>query len=180
MRPRRLSVRMSDSDGDPDSADDNVTKKRRVRRLQSPSRSPGLHGGKRKAQRSSASHGVSPAPPSKRKRSGTAPENSAHDDPVRKYCLSKLEEMFKEIYFRYPYVRLKDEDEEDDDGGGGGESHDVGAKTIKKELADMSDEEKDALLEDSKRFTRELETCVYELYAEPDKSGNPHAGAKYK
>ena len=46
-----------------------------------------------------------------------------------------------------------------------GESHDA-AKTIKKELADMSDEEKE---EDSMGFTRELETCVY---AEPDKNGN--------
>ena len=174
MRVRRMSLRVSDSDGDPDSADDNVTKRKRVRRLNSPSRSPGVHGGKRKAaQRGSVGHGLSPTPPSKRKRSGTASENSAQDDPVRKYCLSKLEEMFKEIYFRYPYVRLK-VDEEDV-----GESHDA-AKAIKKELADMSDEEKEALLEDSKGFTRELETCVYEIYAEPDKNGNSHAGAKYK
>jgi hypothetical protein len=77
--------------------------------------------------------------------------------------------MFKEVYFRYPYVRLKEEEELGE-----------GTRTIKKDLADMDDEEKEALVEDSKRFARDLEICLYEIYAEPDKNGNPHAGAKYK
>jgi hypothetical protein len=80
--------------------------------------------------------------------------------------------VFKEVYLRYPYVHLKGEEDDGDD--------QTGFKTVKKELADMSDEEKEALVEDSRRFARELESCVYEIYAEPDKNGNPYAAAKYK
>ena len=146
-------------------------------RPNSPSRSPSVpHASKRKAKSASVGQGTSPAPPTKRKRSATAAgseaSNAAQDDPVRKYCLNKLEEMFKEVYLRYPYVRLKAEEEHSEDG--------ETIKTIKKELAEMSEEEKAALVEDAKRFARELETCVYEIYAEPDKTGNPHAGPKYK
>jgi len=144
-------------------------------RPHSPSPSPSVpHASKRKAKSASVGKGASPAPPTKRKRSATASEasNAAQDDPVRKYCLSKLEEMFKEVYLRYPYVRLKAEEEHGEDG----ETN----KIIKKEFAEMSEEEKEAVVEDSKRFARELETCVYEIYAEPDKTGNPHAGPKYK
>jgi len=146
-------------------------KHRRIRRLRSPSHSPSVHVGKRKAKNDTVAQGASPAPPPKRKRSATGVVD-AQDDPVRKYCLTKLEDVFKEVYLRYPYVRLK---EEDDDGEGQN-----GVKIIKKELTDMSDEEKEAVIEDSRRFARELEACVYEAHAEPDKNGNPHAAAKYK
>ncbi len=151
----------------------------------STSPSPGVHVGgahaiKRKATSVSVDKGASPSPPSKRKRSGTtasitsAIHESAASDPVRKYCLGKFEEMLKEIYFRYPYIRLKEEQElviEEDE---------TTKKIIQKELVHMSDEEKEALLQDSKQFARELEICVFELHAEPDKIGNPHAGGKYK
>ena len=163
-----MSTTTSTSDDD---AGDKVGRHRRIKRFGSPSHSPSVHGGKRKAKSASMGQGVSPAPP-KRKRSATgAVDHNAQDDPVRKYCLSKLEDMCKEVYLRYPYVHLKEEDD--------GEGQFV-VKTIKKELADMNDEEKEALIEDSRRFARELESCVYEIYAEPDKSGNPHAAAKYK
>ncbi len=146
-------------------------------RPNSPSRSPSVpHASKRKAKSASVGKDTSPALPTKRKRSGTAAgseaSNAAQDDPVRKYCLTKLEEMFKEVYLRYPYVRLKAEEEH-------GEDCETN-KIIKKELAEMSEEEKEALVEGSKRFARELEACVYAIYAEPDKTGNPHAGPKYK
>jgi hypothetical protein len=136
-----------------------------------------VHAIKRKATSVSVDKYASPSPPSKRKRSATtagAALESAANDPVRKYCLGKFEEMFKEIYLTYPYISLKEEQElvVDED--------ETTKKIIQKELADMSDEEKEALLQDSKQFARELEICVFELHAEPDKNGNPHAGGKYK
>jgi hypothetical protein len=165
-----MSTTTLTSDDDAGSADDKLAKRRRIKRLRSPSHSPSAHGGKRKAKTASVGQGASPAPPPKRKRSTTgAVDHNAQDDPVRKYCLSKLEDVFKEVYLRYPYVRLKEEED--------GQN---GVRIIKKELADMNDEEKEALVEDSKQFARELESCVYEIYAEPDKNGNPHAAAKYK
>jgi len=166
-----MSTATSTSDDD---AGSTGAKHRRIRRLRSPSHSPSVHGGKRKAKSASVGQGTSPAPPPKRKRSttGVVDQQNTQDDPVRKYCLTKLEDVFKEVYLRYPYVRLK---EEDDDGEG-----QSGVKIIKKELTDMSEEEKEAVVEDSRQFARELEACVYETYAEPDKNGNPHAAAKYK
>ena len=166
----------SDDDG---SADDNkvVAKHRRVRRLGS--HSPSVQGSAKRKAKSASVHqvGASPAPPSKRKRSSTTASGGALDhhkleeDPVRKYCLTKLEDVFKEVYLRYPYVRLKEE------GGGEGQG---GSRIVRKATDDMSEEEKEALMEDSRRFARELEACVFEIYAEPDKNGNPHAAAKYK
>lgn len=172
---RRLSTVTASSEGDLEAAV--------IAGVDKPSTSSsGVHVGrahaiKRKATSVSADNYASPSPPSKRKRSGTAASaahESAANDPVRKYCLGKFEEMFKEIYLKYPYIRLKEEQEsvfnEDE----------TENKIIQKELAHLSDEEKEALLQDSKQFACELEICVFELHAEPDKYGSPHAGGKYK
>ena len=44
----------------------------------------------------------------------------------------------------------------------------------------MTDEEKEQLKERASRFATELEECMYELYAEPDKTGKQSVAAKYK
>lgn len=160
-----------------------AAKRRRLGR-DKPSTSPppslhvgGAHAIKRKATSISVNKGDSPSPPSKRKRSGTmtsAAHDSAASEPARKYCLGKFEEMFREIYMKYPYIRLKEEHEQID------EQDEVMSKIVRKDLVDMSDEEKEALVQDSKQFARELEICIFELYAEPDKNGDPRAGAKYR
>jgi hypothetical protein len=107
--------------------------------------------------------------PVKRKKTETAT-----DDPVRKYCLGKLEEVFREVFFRYPHVHR--------DASLEVESHHEQAadEVIFKKLEDMSDEEKEALTNSSKHFAAGLEQCVFDIYSEPDKNNAPHAGGKYK
>lgn len=53
-------------------------------------------------------------------------------------------------------------------------------EVIFKKLEDMTDEEKEALTNASKRFTAELEQCIFDIYSEPDKNNAPHPGGKYK
>lgn len=127
--------------------------------------SPGpTHQAQRKRKTTNASD-VNPA--SKRKK---AAEVEAADDPIRKYCLGKLEELFRDIFLRYPHVRVKIEE------GGQGQKSVI----IPKKLEELSDEDKDVLIEESKQFAEGLERCVYEIYSEPDRNGNPQAGGNYK
>lgn len=106
-------------------------------------------------------------PASKRKK---AAEVEAADDPIRKYCLGKLEELFRDIFLRYPHVRVKIEE------GGQGQKSVI----IPKQLEELSDEDKDVLIEESKQFAEGLERCVFEIYSEPDRNGNSQAGGNYK
>ncbi|EPQ56312.1 hypothetical protein GLOTRDRAFT_120866 [Gloeophyllum trabeum ATCC 11539] len=100
----------------------------------------------------------SPAP--KRKKS----DNSNAEDPARKYCLGKYEEMFCQIFAKFPHLP------NDEDG-----NHDV-----EKDPQELTPEEK-ALVEDkAKQFAAELERCIFDTYAEPGHQGRPVAGAKYK
>ena len=151
-RLRRLST-PSDSESPDESA------KRRLRRAKvSPSPSPSASGQlKRKLVLSSP-------PPSKRKKSGSRHESPA-DDPARKYCLGKLEELFRDIFLRYPHTRIRT---------------DAGGTIMAKKLEELTDEEKDALVNEARQFAIELESCVFEIYSEPDKAGQSHAGGKYK
>lgn len=156
---RRLSF-SSESDSE---ASDGPKQSRRIR-PRKPSASPPPSALKRK------NHHASHTPPAKRKKSDAS---NATDDPARKYCLTKLEELFRDIFFRYPHVRVESQDGDDHD-----KAHE---KTlVQKPLDDMTDEEKTALADESKQFATELEKCVFEIYSEPDKNGNPHAGSNYK
>ncbi|KXN87405.1 Transcription factor bye1 [Leucoagaricus sp. SymC.cos] len=120
----------------------------------------------------------------KRKRSETmSGGGGAADDPVRKYCLGKLEEVFRDVFFRYPYVKTSvgitaGAEAEGEDVKMEGEGQ-VGGIVMKK-LEEMTDEENESLTADSKQFAAELEQCVFDIYSEPDKIGSPHASAKYK
>ncbi|KAF9482544.1 hypothetical protein BDN70DRAFT_417191 [Pholiota conissans] len=160
---------VSDSDSIAD------TGKRRLSRHKiSVSPSPSTHGHlKRKA--TNATRSSSP-PLSKRKKSG-----DAGDDPARKYCLSKLEELFKDVFLRYPHVHVpaSDGDESKPEDLRTGEEH-LKTTIVPKKIEELSDEEKEDLIKESQQFSRDLEVCIFEIYAEPDKSGHPHAGGKYK
>jgi hypothetical protein len=57
---------------------------------------------------------------------------------------------------------------------------DAGRTIMAKKLEELTDEEKDALVNESRQFAADLESCVFEIYSEPDKAGQPHAGGKYK
>ena len=99
---------------------------------------------------------------------------------MRKYCLTKLEELFKDVFLRYPHVRVSASGSDEPPPTGVESSEEQDRKIVAKKLEELSDEEKDALIKESQQFSQDLENCVFEIYSEPDKSGNPHASGKYK
>jgi hypothetical protein len=111
-------------------------------------------------KRKSGAAPQTPAP--KRKKSSDVPV-SAEDDPARKYCLGKLQEMFRPVFLKY-HAGV-------DDGSG----NNVELKTV-----DFSDEDKQRLENDANVFASELEECIFDIYGEPDKHGKQGVGPKYK
>ncbi|CDO75985.1 hypothetical protein BN946_scf184548.g2 [Trametes cinnabarina] len=105
-----------------------------------------------------------PQPPAKRPRS----ESTAVDDAVRKYCLGKLQELFCQIFMRYPFLNIPEE------------GTDIGELHPDKKPEELTQEEKEELEARAKQFGADLEQCMYELYAEPDKQGKHVAAGKYK
>lgn len=151
---KRLSVQ---SESETDSADDAHPRRKRLHRA---SASPGPF-----LKRKSISVSMTQAPPSKKKKATSV---IATDDPTRKYCLGKLEEILIDVFLRYPHVPLSNEE--------GGQT----MKRIDKQAAELTDEEKTLISEQTHRFATELEQCIYDIYSEPDKQGESHAGGKYK
>jgi hypothetical protein len=84
-----------------------------------------------------------------------------------------LEELFHDVFLRYPHVRSESTDEDID-------VKDRKPTIITKKIEELSEVEREVLINEAKQFARELEDCVYDIYSEPDKQGNPHAGGKYK
>ncbi|CCM01815.1 uncharacterized protein FIBRA_03883 [Fibroporia radiculosa] len=124
----------------------------------SQSHSP-IHSGVSKRKQSTTSE-----PPAKRARSESG------EDPTRKYCLTKFQELFCSIFLRYPFLRDVDP--------ASGENRN-GTEPDKKEEY-LTDEEKEKVQVAGKRFALELEECVHDMYSEPDKSGKRVAAGKYK
>ena len=77
------------------------------------------------------------SPPSKKKKS-----YNAVDDPARKYCLGKLEELFYDVFRRYPHVRSETTDEDMD-------VNDSKGKIIPKKIGELSEEEMEALINEA-------------------------------
>ncbi len=102
-------------------------------------------------------------PPPKRKRS----QSTAGEDAARKYCLTKLQEMFCQISLRYPILQ---------DHG----LSDNGEIVIDKKPEELTAEEKEQLETRAKKFATDLEECMFELYSEQDKNGKHGVAAKYK
>ncbi|KAJ3815288.1 hypothetical protein F5876DRAFT_31060 [Lentinula aff. lateritia] len=141
-RTRRVSYH-SDSD-----LSDVADKPARIRKASSPSL-------KRIAKR------TVDGPPTKK-----AKTSNVVDDPTRKYCLGKLEDVFRDIFLRYPHIRRENEDDT--------------AEALEKQTEDLTEEDRNSVLESSKQFADDLEKCVFEIYSEPDKHGNQTAAARYK
>ena len=74
------------------------------------------------------------------------------------------------MFLRYPHVRYETTDE-DMDVNDGKES-----KIIPKKIEELSEKEMEALVNEANQFARDLESCIYDIYSEPDKQGNVHAG----
>jgi hypothetical protein len=109
-------------------------------------------------------------PPSKKKR---PTESNPADDPTRKYCLGKLEELFRDIFLRYPHVRIEIDSGKDTD-----DQHHL--NIVHENSVDLTEDQRTALVDKSKSFADDLERCIFETYSEPDKHGKPSGGAKYK
>jgi hypothetical protein len=152
-RIRRVSIssESSASDGGQAATKGRVSRTRAVRGAAVPSTSPGPSTQLKRKTTTSAQH----APPAKRKKN-TYDSHSAADDPTRKYCLSKLQEMFDQIFSKYPHI-----------------------EGTEKKTEDLTDDEKTILKHDANKFAEELEQSVFEIYSEPE-SGKSGAGGKYK
>ena len=72
--------------------------------------------------------------------------------------------MLRPVFFRYPHAEADD-----------GSSNRVDLKE-----EDLTDEDKQRLQNEADTFSSELEQCLFELYAEPDKHGKLGVGPKYK
>lgn len=106
------------------------------------------------------------------KRSKTS--ESAQDDPIRRYCLTKLEEIVRPMFEEHQDVKNENQIETQvkAEGSGGDAKEAVAPST--------SEEEMSAIDQKIKAFVNELERCMMEIYAEPDKSWRPSAAGKYK
>ncbi|TFY74439.1 hypothetical protein EWM64_g9573 [Hericium alpestre] len=163
---KRPTRRVAVSDSESDSGSD--TKTASTSRPRQPSVSVA-----QKSKSSTRIMSVSPPPsPLKRKPSSAAPpppkrrrsESTATDDPTRKYCHGKLAEMFIKIFLDNPRFKPADGD----------------GMLVEKKPEELSDEDKNILQEKAKAFAAELEQCLFDTYADPDKHGRHVASTKYK
>ena len=107
-----------------------------------------------------------PLPPPKRPRS----ESTSAEDPTRKYCLTKLQELFCQIFLRYPFL---EQDATDN-------AMPSAPLQPQKKPEELTDEDKGLLKAKAAQFGLDLEQCMYELYAEPGEAGKRAVGGKYK
>ena len=84
--------------------------------------------------------------------------------------MGKLEEIFRDVFLRYPHVPVPNF----------ADAEQADIKLIEKKPEDSAEEENAQVLERANRFATVLEQCVFEIYCEPDKQGEPQAGGKYK
>ncbi|KAF9266956.1 hypothetical protein L218DRAFT_956046 [Marasmius fiardii PR-910] len=160
---RRLRQTYESESGSDDSGISATHRKRRLTKGRpKESTSPGPSA---KAKRKTSTAGTQPPPAKKTK------TTSSTEDPTRRYCLGKLEELFRGIFLRYPHVHITGISI--DEGG-------VASGSIEKKPEELTEDERATVVANAKQFADELENCVYEIYCEPDKGGNPSAGGKYK
>ena len=163
LLPQRRTRRVSVTSGSGSDSDQSTRKTKTPKRLRRQSTQDS-------SARKSGSPGPSPAtkrrqssiiePPSKRAKA------SSGEDPARHYCLTKLEELFCPIFLRHPFL----------------DAERINTNTLEpsKRQEDLTDEEKEKLEMTAKQFAADLEKCIFELYADTDKSGKRTVGSKYK
>ena len=137
---------------------------------------PGQPSSSRLKRKQSVSEGN---PPAKKSKTSGGP----NDDPTRKYCLGKLQEIFSNIFLTFPYLPPEDPvktEDKDADGSGPIAPRVVSARGFAKSMADLTDEEKSQLEEKAKAYATQVEAAVFEAHAEFDRAGIPSAAGKYK
>ena len=171
---RRAHVPTSDSESDSEHETKPRVSQKFARRqsttsentkARSVSGSPGPSSALKRRKSTSAAH----TPAAKRKRSESAVTSTPGpgEDAARKYCSTKLQETFIEIFLNYPI--LHDHYEEDEE------------LVIDKKREELTDEEKQLLEDRARQYSNELEECIFELYSEPDaKTGKHIVAMKYK
>ncbi|KAH9479373.1 Transcription factor bye1 [Psilocybe cubensis] len=176
----KLVSKRTSNASDSDSEDHN--RKRRFTRKVSASPVTSVQHSTLKRKAAPHSNPVQASPAHKRKRSTESHGHgsTAADDPARKYCLGKLEELFKDVFLRYPHIRTQSESSAAGQPMDVTEDSNETAKLVPKDPELLTEEEKETVLNRARQFANELESSVFEIYAEPDKNGNPHAGGKYK
>lgn len=146
----------------------------KTRNTESPA--PGQPTPSRLKRRQSVTEGNPPAKKSK-------PSEGPNDDPTRKYCLGKLQEIFSNIFVTFPYFPPEGPVKIEDEGDNGPEPNAprlVLDKGFTKTIAELTEEEKVQLEERASAYATRVEAAVFEAHAELDKAGNPSASGKYK
>lgn len=118
-------------------------------------------------------------PPAKKSKTSGGP----NDDPTRKYCLGKLQEIFSNIFLTFPYLPPDDSVKIEDDGAHGPDPNvmqSASDRGFTKTTAELTDEEKAQLEEKAGAYATQVEAAVFEAHAEPDRAGIPSAAGKYK
>jgi len=118
-------------------------------------------------------------PPAKKSKTSRGP----NDDPTRKYCLGKLQEIFSNIFLAFPYFHPEDSTEIEGGDVGGSEPNaprPVAAKGFAKATAELTEEEKTRLEDKANAYATQVEAAVFEAHAEFDRTGIPSAAGKYK
>ena len=147
-----------------------VSRPTKARSTESPS--PGQSFSSKLKRKQSVTEGN---PPAKKSKTFGGP----NEDPTRKYCLGKLQEIFSNVFLTFPYFPVKIEDE-GADGSGPNVTRFVSNDGFKKTAAELTDEEKAQLEEKAKAYATQVEAAVFEAHAELDKAGVPSAAGKYK
>ena len=181
LEQRRIR-RMESSDGDEDVTDDEggdgqpkakrsrLSRSRPTKARSTESPGPGQpSSSKLKRKQSTAEVNL----PAKKSKTSGGP----NDDPTRKYCLGKLQEMFSNIFLTFPYFPPEDSVKIGDGGSG---PRLISVKGFTKTMAALTEEEKAQLEERAKAYATQVETAVFEAHAEFDKAGIPSAAGKYK
>ena len=115
-----------------------------------------------------------PLPPPKRARS----ESGTGEDPARKYCLTKLQELFCQIFARYPFI--PEPAREGEEVAAASDEAPVLPLQPTKKPEELSDEEKEGLNARAQQFGIDVEQCMFELYSEPGEGGRQVVAGKYK
>ena len=228
MRKKSISSHKALSSSETSDSDDNSRPRRlirgqprpkRLKRVTSKSPAPETHISIKR--RASTAATLQQSESKRSKTEDDANERGGKDDPVRKYCLGKLEEVIVPIFLEALVKKKevekgkeeKSEQIQDDGGGGeggggdggGGDTHaptessasvgveaaESGAppaeqessqqKSVEKEEENfVSDEEKKEAEAKASTFVAALERCMFDTYAEPDKTGRLVASGKYK
>lgn len=116
-------------------------------------------------------------PPAKKSKT-----SGPNDDPTRKYCLGKLQEIFSNIFLTFPYFPPEDSVKIEDEGVNCPEPtvKRSASEGFTKTTAELTEEDKAQLEERASAYATQVEAAVFEAHAEFDRAGSPSASGKYK